>query len=155
MPADLLAALAYQESHWDPSAESPTGVRGIMMLTRNTAESLGVMDRLNPAAAIDGGARYLADRHRRLPDTIPEPDRTFLALASYNIGRGHLLDARQLAREQALYFAHSRAVFAVKPCRCLLACVAHSLNVSSRNLLTFIVPCAALMVNDVGNICII
>jgi len=99
MPADLLAALAYQESHWDPSAISPTGVRGIMMLTRRTAESLGVMDRLDPAAAIDAGARYLADRHRRLPDTIPEPDRTFLALASYNIGRGHLLDARQLARE--------------------------------------------------------
>lgn len=99
MPADLLAALSYQESHWDPAAVSPTGVRGIMMLTRNTAESLGVMDRLDPSAAIDGGARYLADRHRRLPDTIPEPDRTFLALASYNIGRGHLLDARQLARE--------------------------------------------------------
>jgi len=99
MPADLLAALSYQESHWDPAAVSPTGVRGIMMLTRNTAESLGVMDRLDPVAAIDGGARYLADRHRRLPDTIPEPDRTFLALASYNIGRGHLLDARQLARE--------------------------------------------------------
>ena len=99
MPADLLAALAYQESHWDPTAVSPTGVRGIMMLTRNTAESLGVMDRLDSTASIDGGARYLADRHRRLPDTIPEPDRTFLALASYNIGRGHLLDARQLARD--------------------------------------------------------
>jgi peptidoglycan lytic transglycosylase F len=99
MPADLLAALSYQESHWDPTAVSPTGVRGIMMLTGNTAESLGVTDRLDPVAAIDGGARYLADRHRRLPDTIPEPDRTFLALASYNIGRGHLLDARQLARD--------------------------------------------------------
>lgn len=99
MPADLLAALSYQESHWDPDAVSPTGVRGIMMLTRRTAESLGVDNRLDPEAAIDGGARYLADRHRRLPETIPEPDRTFLALASYNIGRGHLLDARQLARE--------------------------------------------------------
>jgi len=99
MPADLLAALSYQESHWDPAAISPTGVRGIMMLTQNTAQSLGVTNRLDPAAAIDGGARYLADRHRRLPDTIPEPDRTFLALASYNIGRGHLLDARQLARD--------------------------------------------------------
>lgn len=99
MPADLLAALSYQESHWDPSAISPTGVRGIMMLTRSTAKSLGVTNRLDPDAAIDAGARYLADRHRRLPETIPEPDRTFLALASYNIGRGHLLDARQLARE--------------------------------------------------------
>ncbi|MBW7471637.1 membrane-bound lytic murein transglycosylase MltF [Marinobacter sp. F4218] len=98
MPADLLAALSYQESHWDPDAKSPTGVRGIMMLTQRTAESLGVNNRLDPYAAIDGGARYLADRHRRLPETIPEPDRTFLALASYNIGRGHLLDARQLAR---------------------------------------------------------
>lgn len=99
IPADLLAALSYQESHWDPAAVSPTGVRGIMMLTRSTAESLGVTNRLDATSAIDGGARYLADRHRRLPDTIPEPDRTFLALASYNIGRGHLLDARQLARD--------------------------------------------------------
>lgn len=99
MPADLLAALAYQESHWDPAAVSPTGVRGIMMLTQNTAESLGVTNRLDPAAAIDGGARYLADRHERLPDSIPEPDRLFQALASYNIGRGHLLDARTLAQE--------------------------------------------------------
>ncbi|WP_404416297.1 membrane-bound lytic murein transglycosylase MltF [Marinospirillum sp.] len=98
IPADLLAALAYQESHWNPRAVSPTGVRGIMMLTLNTAKSLGVTNRLDPVASIDGGARYLADRHRRLPDTIPEPDRTFLALASYNIGRGHLLDARALAR---------------------------------------------------------
>ncbi|WP_075879774.1 membrane-bound lytic murein transglycosylase MltF [Vreelandella massiliensis] len=99
MPADLLAALSYQESHWDPQAVSPTGVRGIMMLTQNTAQSLGVANRLDPAEAIDGGARYLADRHQRLPDTLPEPDRTYLALASYNIGRGHVLDARKLARE--------------------------------------------------------
>lgn len=98
MPADLLAALAYQESHWDPEARSATGVRGLMMLTQRTAESLGV-DRLNPGEAVQGGARYLADLHARLPDTIPEPDRTYLALASYNIGRAHLLDARQLARE--------------------------------------------------------
>ncbi|MBS3805677.1 MAG: membrane-bound lytic murein transglycosylase MltF, partial [Oleiphilaceae bacterium] len=99
MPADLLAALSYQESHWDPAARSPTGVRGIMMLTLRTAKSLGVQNRLDPVQAIDGGSRYLADRHRRLPDTIPEPDRTFLALASYNVGRGHLLDARGLARK--------------------------------------------------------
>ncbi|MGJ7456582.1 membrane-bound lytic murein transglycosylase MltF [Halomonas sp. RA08-2] len=99
IPADLLAALSYQESHWDPQAVSPTGVRGIMMLTLNTAESLGVSDRLDPTQAIDAGARYLADRHQRLPEEIPEPDRTYLALASYNIGRGHVLDARELARK--------------------------------------------------------
>ena len=101
MPAELLAALSYQESHWDPSARSPTGVRGIMMLTQRTAGELGVKNRLDPQQAIDGGARYLSDRHARLPESIPEPDRTFLALASYNIGRGHLLDARQLARNLA------------------------------------------------------
>lgn len=99
MPADLLAAQSYQESHWDPHAKSPTGVRGLMMLTLNTAKAWGVDNRLDPVQSVDGGARYLADRHERLPDTIPEPDRTFLALASYNIGRGHLLDARTLARK--------------------------------------------------------
>jgi len=99
MPADLLAALSYQESHWNPEARSPTGVRGMMMLTQNTAESLGVNNRLDPQQSIMGGARYLADRYERLPEQIPEPDRLFLALASYNVGRGHLLDARQLARD--------------------------------------------------------
>ncbi|TKA91893.1 membrane-bound lytic murein transglycosylase MltF [Guyparkeria sp. SB14A] len=99
LAVDLLAAMAYQESHWDPQATSPTGVRGIMMLTRPTAESLGVDDRLDPRQSILGGARYLADRRARLPEDIPEPDRTYLALASYNLGRAHVLDARRLARE--------------------------------------------------------
>ncbi len=98
IPADLLAALAYQESHWDPQAISPTGVRGITMLTLRTARQLGVEDRLDPAQSIEGGARYLEERYRLLPEDIPDPDRLYLALASYNVGRGHLLDARQLAR---------------------------------------------------------
>ena len=99
LAVDLLAAMAYQESHWDPEATSPTGVRGIMMLTRPTAKSLGVKDRLDPRESILGGARYLADRRALLPEDIPEPDRTYLALASYNLGRAHVLDARRLARE--------------------------------------------------------
>lgn len=99
LPADLLAAVAYQESNWNPSAVSPTGVRGLMMLTQNTAASLGVRNRLDPKESVDAGARYLAEQHRSLPPEIPEPDRTFMALAAYNIGRGHLLDARTLARE--------------------------------------------------------
>lgn len=99
MPADLLAALAYQESHWDPLARSPTGVRGLMMLTQNTARSLGVTNRLDPVQSIEGGARYLAGRYELLSDDIPDPDRVYLALAAYNVGRGHVLDARQLARE--------------------------------------------------------
>lgn len=94
---DLLAALSYQESHWNPDAKSPTGVRGIMMLTRATAKEQGVEDRLDPQQAIPGGARYLAWQRDRLPEDIPEPDRSYLALAAYNVGRGHLLDARRLA----------------------------------------------------------
>jgi len=92
----LLAAIAYQESHWDPDAISPTGVRGMMMLTRATARDLGVPDRRDPLQSLRGGARYFKDLRRRLPGDIHEPDRTWLALAAYNIGMGHLEDARVL-----------------------------------------------------------
>ena len=95
----LLAAQAYQESHWDATAKSPTGVRGIMMLTQNTAKSLGVEDRLDPKQAIPGGAAYLAEMRDRFSEDIPEPDRTYLALAAYNIGRAHMHDAQSLARK--------------------------------------------------------
>jgi len=93
----LLAALAYQESHWEPLATSPYGVRGIMMLTTNTADMLGVSDRLNPKQSIVGGAKYLAMMKALLPAQIAEPDRTWIALAAYNIGVAHLSDARTLA----------------------------------------------------------
>ena len=92
----LLAAMAYEESHWDPSAESPTGVQGMMMLTAPTARELGVSDRTDPWQSLRGGARYFKNIKRRLPDDIGEPDRTYFALAAYNIGRGHLEDARVL-----------------------------------------------------------
>jgi len=92
----LLAAMGYQESHWDPEATSPTGVRGIMMLTEDTAAQMGVADRLDPAQSIRGGARYLARVKEKLPERIPEPDRSWLALAAYNVGFGHLEDARVL-----------------------------------------------------------
>ncbi|WP_372879269.1 membrane-bound lytic murein transglycosylase MltF [Spongiibacter marinus] len=95
----LIAAQAYQESHWDAQAKSPTGVRGIMMLTQNTAKSLGVKDRLNPKEAIPAGALYLHKMRERFDDTIPEPDRTYMALAAYNIGRAHMHDAQTLARK--------------------------------------------------------
>ena len=90
----LLAAIAYQESHWDPQAASPTGVRGMMMLTLPTAREMGVKDRLDAAQSLRGGARYLKNIKRRLPNDIYEPDRTWMALAAYNIGMGHLEDAR-------------------------------------------------------------
>ncbi len=94
----LLAAQSYQESHWRPYAKSPTGVRGMMMLTRTTAKELGIKNRLDPKASIMGGAYYLNKLRKRLPDTVTEPDRTWIALAAYNVGMGHIWDARKLAK---------------------------------------------------------
>jgi membrane-bound lytic murein transglycosylase F len=96
----LLAAIAYQESHWNPLATSPTGVRGMMMLTLPTARELGVQDRLDPLQSLRGGARYLKNIKRRLPQRIAEPDLTWFALAAYNIGMGHLEDARVITQRQ-------------------------------------------------------
>ena len=95
----LLAAMAYQESHWNPNARSHTGVRGMMMLTRATANELGVEDRTDPEQSLRGGARFFKDLLRRLPSDIENPDRTFLALAAYNIGMGHLEDARIMTQQ--------------------------------------------------------
>lgn len=95
----LVASLAYQESHWNPRARSYTGVRGIMMLTRETAATMGLEDRVDVEASIFAGTRYLARLHRQVGETVPEPDRTLMALAAYNIGFGHLQDARKLARQ--------------------------------------------------------
>lgn len=96
----LLAALGYQESHWNPLAISPTGVRGMMMLTLRTADAMGVADRENPAQSIHGGARYLRQVSDAIPERIPEPDRTWLALAAYNVGSGHLEDARRITQHR-------------------------------------------------------
>lgn len=96
---ELLAAVGYQESHWNPRAISPTGVRGIMMLTQQTAGHLGIKNRLDPRSSIFGGAKYLSQIRSRLADEIKEPDRTWFALAAYNVGYYHLEDARIIARE--------------------------------------------------------
>jgi peptidoglycan lytic transglycosylase F len=98
----LIAAIGYQESHWDADATSPTGVRGLMMLTEETADRLQIRDRLDARESILGGARYFALIKEQLPARIAEPDRTFLALAAYNIGIGHLEDARILAQRGKL-----------------------------------------------------
>lgn len=98
----LLAAVGYQESLWQPDATSRTGVRGLMMLTLRTAQAMGVANRLDPRQSIHGGARYLAEIHAALPESIAEPDRTWFALAAYNVGGGHLEDARKLTREAGL-----------------------------------------------------
>jgi len=94
----LLAAIAYQESQWDPFAVSYTGVRGLMMLTDETASRMGVKDRLDPAQSILGGARYYALMRESIDEDVPEPDRSWMAVAAYNLGLGHLRGARQIAR---------------------------------------------------------
>jgi membrane-bound lytic murein transglycosylase F len=90
----LLAAIGYQESKWDPHAQSDEGALGVMMLTADTAQALGIKDRSNPEQSIFAGARYLAQVREMIPERIAEPDRTWLTVAAYNVGFGHLEDAR-------------------------------------------------------------
>ncbi len=96
----LIAALSYQESHWRPRAKSPTGVRGMMMLTLPTARSVGVKNRLDPEQSIKGGVEYLRRIVSRVPDSIEQHEKIWFALASYNVGYGHMMDARRLTELQ-------------------------------------------------------
>ncbi|TWI58730.1 membrane-bound lytic murein transglycosylase F [Pseudomonas duriflava] len=98
----LLAAIGYQESLWQPDATSKTGVRGLMMLTNDTAQAMGVANRLDPLQSIEGGARYFNQIRNQLPESIKEPDRTWFALATYNIGAAHIIDARKMAEAEGL-----------------------------------------------------
>lgn len=102
LPWRLIAAVAYQESHWDPDARSPTGVRGMMMLTSATAEEVGVKNLDDAEESILGGARYLKSLLDRVPEEVPLPDRYWFMLAGYNMGFGHVWDARTLAKERGL-----------------------------------------------------
>lgn len=96
----LVAALAYQESHWNPKAKSPTGVRGMMMLTLPTAKSVGVTNRLDPEQSVRGGVEYLRRMVDRIPDSIDDHEKIWFALASYNVGYGHMMDARRITKRQ-------------------------------------------------------
>lgn len=98
----LLAAVSYRESHWDTYNTSPTNVRGLMMLTESTADLMGVTDRLDPKQSIPAGAKYILKLKETVPERIPEPDRTYMALAAYNIGYAHVEDARVLAKRLKL-----------------------------------------------------
>jgi membrane-bound lytic murein transglycosylase F len=90
----LLAALGYQESRWKPAAVSPRGAQGVMMLMPQTATKMGVKNVFSPDENIMAGSRYLLHMRDRIPKRIRDPDRTWLAIAAYNIGIGHLEDAR-------------------------------------------------------------
>jgi membrane-bound lytic murein transglycosylase F len=98
----LLAAISYQESHWDTYSTSPTNVRGLMMLTEQTSDMMNVEDRLDPKQSIPAGAKFFLWMKDRFPERIPEPDRTYFALAAYNNGVGHIEDARVLAQKLGL-----------------------------------------------------
>lgn len=97
----LIAAVIYQESHFDPGARSPTGVVGLMQLTRDTAEEVGVSNRRDPRQSITGGVKYLKKLYDKYTEA-QDPDRMLITLASYNIGRGHVLDARGIAEKRGL-----------------------------------------------------
>lgn len=98
----LLAAVAYQESRWDNNALSPTGVRGLMMLTANTADHLHVSNRLDPNESVPAAALYLKQLEESIPKSVPEPDRVWMALAAYNVGFAHLEDARKIAQRKGM-----------------------------------------------------
>jgi len=102
IPWTLLAAISYQESHWNPKAKSFTGVRGLMMLTRHTAKLLGVKNRLDPKQSIVGGTRHIKQMLKFIGDDVKGENRLKLALAAYNIGMGHIRDAQTLATEIGL-----------------------------------------------------
>ena len=97
----LIAAQIYQESHFNPRAQSPKGAYGLMQLTPSMAESFGIKDILDAEQNVEAGTRYLRDLYDYFDKATP-PDRLYLALAAYNIGLGHIWDARDLAREHNL-----------------------------------------------------
>lgn len=97
IPWTTLAAQSYQESYWNPKAKSPTGVRGLMMLTLKTARSMGYKSRIDPENSIYGGARYLAKLIGQVSPNVQGQDRLWFALAAYNVGMGHVHDAQTLA----------------------------------------------------------
>jgi len=95
----LLAAIGYQESKWNPAAASSSGAKGLMQLTAGTASAGKVTNAADPRQSIFAGARYFRLVYEKIPAHVPQPDRTWFALAAYNIGYGHLEDARVLAQK--------------------------------------------------------
>lgn len=92
----LIAAQVYQESRFDPSAQSHAGAHGLMQITEQTAFSLGFMDIYDPEQSIYAGVRHLKNLYNSY-DRATGFDRLLIALAAYNIGEGHIMDAKELA----------------------------------------------------------
>lgn len=95
----LLAAMGYQESHLNANSVSPTGVRGLMMLTSSTAQAMGVRNRADPTQSIQGGAKYY-DQILSQFNNIPYPDRNWYALVAYNMGPGAVFKIQKRIQSQ-------------------------------------------------------
>ncbi len=96
----LITAQMYQESRFDPKARSFAGARGLMQLMPRTAKSIGVTDVDDPEHSIHGGIRYMDWLRDRFDEDITLSSRTWLTLAAYNAGHGHVRDAQRLARQK-------------------------------------------------------
>lgn len=98
----FIAAMIYQESHFNPRARSYTGVRGLMQITQATAREMGVTDRMDPKESIRAGIKYLAKIADRFEHIEDERERLLFALAAYNVGYGHVRDAQKIAGGKGL-----------------------------------------------------
>ncbi|MXX39148.1 MAG: transporter substrate-binding domain-containing protein, partial [Gemmatimonadetes bacterium] len=96
----LITAQMYQESKFDPQATSWVGARGLMQVMPDTGRELGFTDLYDPEDNIHAGVKYLSQLVNRFDPNIPKKERMRFALAAYNVGYGHVLEARRLAREK-------------------------------------------------------
>ncbi len=104
----LLAALAYSESRFDPTVRSRFGAVGLMQVLPSTAKQQKDVKlpknleraMLDPAFNIPLGAKYLKWLMARFERAgVSKKQQIRFALAAYNAGVGHVLDARELAHE--------------------------------------------------------
>ena len=95
----LITAQMYQESKFDPEAVSWVGAQGLMQVMPGTGQQLGFTDLHEPREGIHAGVKYMHQLINRFDHNLPMEERIRFALASYNAGYGHVLDARRLARE--------------------------------------------------------
>lgn len=98
----LIAAVVYQESHFNARAQSGTGVRGLMQVTQATAKQMGIKNRLDPKQSVKAGVKFLNLMFKRFDDIADPQQKKRFALAAYNVGYGHVRDAQQIALQQGL-----------------------------------------------------
>ncbi|MBM4279369.1 MAG: hypothetical protein FJ137_00940, partial [Deltaproteobacteria bacterium] len=98
----LLAAQAFQESRFDPDAKSAVGAQGLFQVMPATGRELGFTNLRDPEQGVAAGAKYMAWLLEHFDPAIPFKHRVRFALAAYNAGKGHVDDARLLARQMGL-----------------------------------------------------